>query len=626
MAECLALKPGSKVIAGDRRYCIRQILDLETVLAQDVESRELQWLKVFDLQPLGPSSQTVPPNENPDLVTCSEADWQIAQARFAHLRPLLKAGRWTVAMVQDQAKAVGVHPATLYRWLQRYRRTGRVSGLVPTRQSGGLGHNRLDAEVEAVIQATIEERYLSEQKPSTQHTCNEVYRRCRNAGLKPPHANTVRNRIAQRSEPEKLKRREGGKAFRDRYAPLRGCFPGADWPLAVVQIDHTPIDIILVDDLHRRPVGRPWMTLAIDVFSRMVTGLYVSFDPPGALPVGLCLAHAILPKETWLAKRDIGTPWPVWGVMNAVHADNAKEFRGHMLTKACQEYGIDLHWRPIAHPHFGGHIERLLGTFNKEIHTLPGSTFSNPAERGRYDADQKAALTLGEFERWLATYIVEIYHQRLHSELGTSPLKRYEEGIFGTPEHPGRGLPERFIDETRLRLDFMPYVERSVQPYGLVIDEIHYYDDVLRPWINARDPQDPKHKRKFVVRRDPRDISVVYFYDPELGEYFEIPYRDTSRPPLSLWELKEAQRRLREEGRKAIDEDLIFETYNRLRALEEAAVRETKAIRRAAQRRRRNALAERPELGLTDPSGSASEAMDNLGDIRPFDELEELDD
>jgi putative transposase len=626
MVERLALKPGLQVIAGSRQYCIRQILDLETVLAQDVETRELQWLKVFSLQPLEPSPEIVPANGNPDLITCSETEWETAQARFAHLRPLLEAGRWNTAIVQTQAKAVGVHPATLYRWLQQYRRTGRISSLVPTCQSGGRGQNRLNAEVEAVIQATIEEIYLNEQKPSMQHTCNEVHRRCRNAGFEPPHANTVRNRIAQRSDQEKLKRREGSKAFCDRYTPLQGCFPGADWPLAVVQIDHTPIDIILVDDLHRRPVGRPWMTLAIDVFSRMVAGLYISFAPPGAMAVGLCLAQAILPKEMWLVKRDIRTSWPVWGIMNAVHADNAREFRGHMLTKACQEYGIDLHWRPVARPHFGGHIERLLGTFNKEIHTLPGSTFSNPAKRGHYDADKKAALTLGEFERWLAIYIVEIYHQRLHGELGASPLKRYEEGIFGTPERPGRGLPERFIDETRLRLDFMPYVERSVQPYGLVIDEIHYYDNVLRPWINARDPQDPRHKRKFVVRRDPRDISVVYFYDPELREYFAIPYRDTSRPPLSLWELKEAQRRLRDEGRKGIDEDLIFATYNRLRALEEAALQETKAIRRAAQRRRENTLTKRLECSQTDTSGLASEAMDDLEDIHPFDELEELDD
>jgi putative transposase len=223
--------------------------------------------------------------------------------------------------------------------LQYYRHNGRLSILAPAKPGVRCGHTRLDPEVETILAATIEEFYLSGQKRSAQHTYHEVARRCRNAGLQRPHPNTVRNRIKALSDKEKLRRREGGKAVRGKYAPIQGAFPGADWPLAVVQIDHTPVDLILVDEVHRRPVGRPWVTLAIDVCSRLVTGFSVSFDPPGALAVGLCLAHAILPKDTWLARYDIATPWPVWGVMDTVHADNAKEFRGSMLRKACEEYG-----------------------------------------------------------------------------------------------------------------------------------------------------------------------------------------------------------------------------------------------------------------------------------------------
>jgi putative transposase len=381
---------------------------------------------------------------------------------------------------------------------------------------------------------------------------------------------------------------------------------------------------MLVDDVHRRPIGRPWVTVAIDVFSRMVAGCSVSFDPPGALAVGLCLAHAILPKDAWLTRHEITTPWPIWGVMDTVHADNAKEFRGSMLRKACQEYGIDLHWRPVRRPHFGGHIERLLGTLNDEIHTLPGSTFSNPMARGAYDSAQHAALTLSEFEHWLAILIVEVYHQRLHSALGMTPLQKYEEGIFGTDERPGRGVPERLMDEMRLRLTFLPYGERTVQSHGIVIDEIHYYDDVLKPWIHHLDPRATtgKRKQKFIVRRDPRDISRIYFYDPELKQHFEIPYRNTAHPPISVWELREVQRKLKEAGHKGVNEDLIFDAYNRLRALEAEAVRETKKARRAAQRRRDHVQANQPQAESL-PSLSAPQ-LARAEDIQPFDEIVEL--
>ena len=555
----------------------------------------------------------------------SDAAWQTAQERFAAIRPLLNTPHCTRAHVAECARLSGVTSATIYRWLKRYQRSGHVSALVPSVSSGGRGQGRLSLEAEAIIQATLEEVYLSRQKPSAQHVCVEVLRRCRNAGVTPPHPNTVRYRIRHLSDHVRLQRREGSQAAAATYAPLQGAFPGADGPLWVVQIDHTPVDLILVDDLHRRPVGRPWITLAMDVFSRMVAGFYVSFDPPGGMAVGLCLAHTILPKETWLAKYDIATAWPVWGVMQVVHTDNAKELHGRMLQKACENYGIDVHWRPVAKPHYGGHIERLLGTLSRDIHTLPGTTFSNLAERGSYDTEKRSALTLSEFERWLTTYIVEIYHQRLHREIGTTPIKRYEEGIFGTAERPGCGLPERILDDTRLRLDLMPYEERAVQRRGIVIDEICYYDDVLQPWIGASDPSDTKgkRKRKFIIRRDPRDISTVYFYDPDVQQYFAIPYRNTAHPSISVWELRQARRRLKEEGQKSVNEALIFDAYNRLRALEAKAVRDTQKTRRSAQRRR---LYEKlTPLELSTPGCTPDVTFDNLDDIQPYEEIEELD-
>jgi putative transposase len=621
----LRFQPGVWVRTEGRRFCISRVLDLETVLVQDPQTGETRHAKVRELQPEGSSPQTPAVTDTTaDLAEITAQDWQRARERLAIIQPLLDDPECTRAKVQAQAESVGYHPATLYRWWQHYRCSGRLSALIPAKRGVHPGQQRLDPEVEKLLAATITEVYLNDQKRSIPYTYNEVARRCRNAGLKRPNIFTVRSRIRALSGQETLRHRQGSKAARDKYAPIRGSFPGANWPLAVVQIDHTPVDLILVDDLHRRPVGRPWITLAIDVFSRMVAGFYVSFDPPGAMAVGLCLAHAILPKDTWLAQHDIATSWPIWGVMDTVHADNGKEFRGTMLQKACEEYDINLHWRPVRRPHFGGHIERLLGTLNHEMHNLPGSTFSTPQERGQYDSEQRAALTLAEFERWLSILIVEVYHQRVHRELGTTPLQKYEEGIFGTHERPGRGLPDRWLDETRLRLDLMPYEERTVQAHGIVIDEIQYYDDVLRPWIHAPDPRDTsgKRKRKFIVRRDPRNISRVYFYDPELKQYFEIPYRNTAHPPMSVWELREVRRQLKAEGRKSVNEDVIFDAYNRLRALEAEAVHATKKARREAQRRRHHHV-ERPR-----PERTASEAgipLVRAEDIQPFDEIEELD-
>lgn len=622
--------PGVMVKRGDKLYLITQILDLEKVLCKELDTEQVCYLLIKDLLPIMPANQADIPNENStetDLSLINKEVWQEAQRRFNIIRPLLECDRRTETMVIEQAQKSGVHQATLYRWIKAYESTGRVSSLIASQRDGGKGRSRIQPEIEVIIQATIEDFYLTKQRRSLQKTCTEVITRCRNAKLTPPHPNTIRNRIDQITEKVKLKRRVSSKAANEQYSPQIGKFPGAEWPLAVVQIDHTPMDIILVDDVYRLPIGKPWLTLAIDVFSRMIAGLYVSFDKPGALSVGLCVVHAILPKEKWLTKFDIATSWPLWGVMRKIYVDNAKEFRGDMLKRACQEHGIDLEWRPLRRPQYGAHIERLLGTFMKEIHALPGTTFSNPQERGEYDSFDKAAMTLHEFDEWLANYITGVYHQRVHSSIKTSPLNQYEKGIFGTVDMPGCGLPALVVDEDRLRLDFMPYIERTIQPYGVVIDGVYYYNDVLRRYINAKAINNSKRKRLFIFKRDPRDISVVYFFDPELKQYSMIPYRDTSRPPISLWELRRITKQLEEQGKIDIDENLIFETYERMRALEEKAIQQSKATRLTKQKRSLHQQAVKPQFSpLQTPSEEISEVMDlNAQDIAPFSEMEELD-
>jgi len=81
---------------------------------------------------------------------------------------------------------------------------------------------------------------------------------------------------------------------------------------------------------------------------------------------------------------------------------------------------------------------------------------------------------------------------RRHTGIGMAPLQKFREGLLGTKKKPGRGLPARRLDEEALRIHFTPYIERPVLGYGVVIDNVHYYHDVLRPWINAPHPRFPK--------------------------------------------------------------------------------------------------------------------------------------
>ena len=583
-----SLEMGSVVAVDGERYTIVRFIDLYSVLAlkDDGARVRLSVAKILDAL----TRDEVPDVEETSIASSgferlSPEAWKVAETRASVLAPLIGADRPTRAMADAAAASLGVHRATIYRWLKAFKASGAVAELAPHRPHGGRGKTRTDPLAEAIVSELLQEKYLTSQRLLPSRIMRDVNMRCRRAGVEPPHANTVRRRIASLAEREVTERRFGRKAADDRFAARPGQFPGADYPNAVWQIDHTPIDVLVVDDVHRRHIGRPWLTVAIDVHSRCIAGFYLSLDPPSEVSVGMCLVNAILPKDGWLTALGVSNPWPLYGVPVTVHADNGKEFRGSMISRAAEQYRFRMEWRKVKTPHWGGHIERLLGTFNREVHALPGTTFSNTVARGAYMPHKEATLTFAELELYLAEYICGAYHQNVHTAIGRPPIRRYEAGLLGEGNVPGRGLPRPPSDPKRLRLDFMPLIERTVQPTGLRLDGITYYDPVLEPWIRRTDAS-TKKRRRFVVRRDPRDIGLVYFLDPDTGRYYPIPYRNLEYPSISVWELREVRKQLRAEGREEVDEALIFETYERLSKIVEDASAHTVSARKSSQKKR----------------------------------------
>jgi putative transposase len=385
----------------------------------------------------------------------------------------------------------------------------------------------------------------------------------------------------------KLEKRKGRKTAAEKYEPIKGHFPGANYPLAVAQIDHTSMDVIVVDEEHRQPIQRPSLTVVIDVYSRMVLGFAIYLEKPSAFTAGLAIAHVVLPKEDWLAGVGVSAEWPCWGRMRTIHCDNAKEFRGTVIGRACQDHNIAVDHRPSREPRYGGHIERGFRTWLTRARRLKGTTFSNVEQKGDYDSEGRAIMTRAELEKWFTIYITKVYANTFHKGIKTTPLAKYKEGILGTDDRPGIGLPPRVAEPTAFMLDFMPFEERTIQEYGVVSDHIFFWDDALRPWIRARDPEDSKRPRKFIFRIIPRDMCEIYFRDPASNTYIAIPYRDRTRPPVSRWEIQAAEKRLREAGYARVDEVMIFQAVEEMRKLEQESEHKTKEARRAREMRHR---------------------------------------
>lgn len=583
------VREGGLVCRNGTVYKITDILDFESVVAIAIKTSRKALLPIAELDPVPPAEETECRQPRPiDAIT--RANRKSAARRLKAIRPLLKKPRPSRADFDQRAHKVGCHYTTLYRWYRHYNELEDATVLIPQKRGWKAGKDRIAPDDEELINHVIEKYYLKKGGLSIKNTIRKVGEKWRKANGenkgKPPSASTIRNRINRIPEEERLRRRGFHELARKKFRPTPGHFPGGTYPLEVIQIDHTKADIILVDDVYRKPIGRPHVTLGIDIHTRMVTGYYLSFDDPSVLSVAMCISQSVLPKEHWLSQMGVEAQWPVWGFPETLHVDNASEFRSKSLRNSCLKYNINLEYRPLRLPETGGHVERVIGTVMKQIHDLPGTTFSSVGEKGEYDSEKMSALTISEFERVLVELICNFYHNNIHENLDMTPLMKWKIGIFGNDTCDGIGLPERPANPFEVERDFLPQFEGTVQRAGVRRWNKWYYAPVLNQWIGTPDPNNSGRSRRFTFRYDPRDISVIWIWDPDTGQYFDLPASDQSLDSVSLWEWQEAKKLIREEGYDPESSATAERAIATIREIADEAQAKKKGARRSVQKRK----------------------------------------
>ncbi len=560
-------------------FKISSIIDFHEVVGINIETKRPKRLEIKYLKPVTPENIEMNPTVYKDIDEYSNEEFKEIQEKYNAIQPLLS-NSITRDEIEEHSKKIGVHFTTLYRWLKKYKSTGTLTGLLPKPSGRKKGETRLDFMTEDVMQNVINNYYLTRQRPSVQSVIHKINIECKNRGITAPSKNTIRNRIHKLTEYDVLKKQGNRSIARTKFEPVPGKFK-TDYPMQLIQIDHTPVDLILVDDDTREPIGRPYITVAIDVYSRMIAGYYLTLSPPSSASVALCITNTVLPKEKTLLELDIDANWNVWGFPETIHVDNGADFRAEALRTAGLAHGINIEFRPVGKSNFGGHVERAIGTLMKQTHIVPGTTFSSIQERREYNSDKHATMTFKEFERWLVTFITKIYHKEKHEGIGMSPEQLWEKGIFG--EESSVGLLPKPTDSMSVTIDFLPIFHRTIQKNGVNIEGLNYYDHLLRSKINMME-EGTNRKKKFIFKRDPRDIKYVWFYDNVLQEYFKINVADQNMPNMTLWEYELIRKKLHEDGTTQINTAQIIEAHEELHKQIEDSTNKTKKARRLKQR------------------------------------------
>ena len=395
------------------------------------------------------------------------------------IRPLAMKFRNSAREIERACSVLSLKRSQVYAKIKAYRESPYLDTLTPAlNKMPGHVNGRLNARVEEIIKECIQVVYLEYKegsKPADVHA--KVFEACVREGLPVPSLSTVRRRMLGLP---KLKLAKAGKLKGSRKAfDLHPHHHFRALPLDEVQMDHTLVDAML--DLREYGLGvrRPWLTVAIDIATRMVYGYYIGLRPPKARTFMFALLQGAMPKLPWLTMRGLdaeallkaaGTSlWPMQGLMGLVAMDNGADFKSKLVRRACLLLGIVPSFRIPGEPHYGGHIERLIGTLMGRVKILPGTTYSNVVEKAEYESEKNALMTLDQFEIWFLLEILR-YHHTKHSELGITPLQKYEALI---PHLPKTAITPP--DPYRVQYAFLPSVTRKVQKYGVTLCHRTYW-------------------------------------------------------------------------------------------------------------------------------------------------------
>lgn len=452
-----------------------------------------------------------------------------ALARFRALYPQYWHGSLPAQtpLVAEIAEAHGISPRQVFRYLAVARAQG-PDGLRPqTARPRGTGVLRVRARGDEVLleiptlleipqcaaMETAIRRYLSLQQPRPAHLYRSMTDDLRARGLPVPHQNTLRKVLAAIPADITDYYRLGQRAWSQDHGPRAGTFSDRvpQFPLHYVTVDHKLMDVIVRDEEDN--TYRPWLTLGIDLFSRMPWGFHLGPESPSYQTVADCVLSGLFEQDRGLA----GTreAWLCWGRPTILHTDNGVEFRGQQLQRVCRMLGIEHQFRPRRTPRYGGAIERFFGSMDTElVNALPGATARSAPARGAYDSVAHATLSLEDLYEIVYRWLVDVYPTRRHAGLPAAtptPRLMWTEGVKLLGGAPGAIWS--VADRETLRIELLEEMQRKYRPNGLSLDSIRYAGAGLNDLIG--------HTCR--VKRDPVDISHCFVFAEARGEWLRVP-------------------------------------------------------------------------------------------------------
>ncbi len=305
-------------------------------------------------------------------------------------------------------------------------------------------------------------------------------------------------------------------------------------PLQRVEIDWTPVDVMLVNPKTNK-ADRPNLILAMDKFTGHPLGFHLSFEEVDSAVLKQCLLHVIVPKK-YLGELYplVKNEWITYGIPEEIVVDNAAVNDSYDFEEACLQLDIDIHFTGVGSGNQKGMVERAFRSLNSfYIHSLEGTTFSNTFEKGQYDSEGKACITLDTFRHMTHIALIDIMAQKYNKNKAATPVQLWNNALEENP-YLSQPLTQSILD---LKIILMTGINnRKITNKGIVIKGQAYISDELME-LKRKLEKEYGRSANLRVRFDSNDMRSIYVYDEFKQRYIEAKTKeiqgiemDSSRP------------------------------------------------------------------------------------------------
>ncbi|WP_083384159.1 DDE-type integrase/transposase/recombinase [Cupriavidus sp. USMAHM13] len=424
-----------------------------------------------------------------------------------------------IAGTIGDAKVPGT--STISAWMKTFEDAGdEPVSLAP--ESVARSRHATDGVHEALVQEAITEGYCKLHRPTIKtaygryrkslevHNSNELTRGA--PARRPISKRTFERRIKDRPAYDVHEARYGAESARAKFKHIKSV-ANASMIFDCAEIDHTILNLMVIDDRLLVPLGRPWITVVRDVRSGVVLGFYITFNAPSLRSLFGAIKNSLQPHpDVRGCFPGIRNPWSTWGSCASYRVDRGGDLLSESARIAMVELGARYVYAPARHPWAKGSIERFFGTLELTLlDDLPGRTFRNFWERGEYDPRQTAVVRFSTLiylmHKWIADYV----HVQPHSRKLRSPLDIWNAEIDSV-DRVG------IADTHKLDAVFGHHKTAPLTRRGIAFESLQYASAETETLFNTHGKG---LKVDYIV--PPEDIGHVHLIHPEKKAYVRIP-------------------------------------------------------------------------------------------------------